>query len=102
MTASPPPEGTLSFRLTVPDGFRTTTGEVCRFPPVSASGVIAEVRLLADHRLELELDGPRGRHWLLHAVPPIPLPPRLDVVITWDATGVELHLNGRKVATAPA
>jgi len=69
-----PAEGTLSFRLRVPEGYWRTSGEACRFPPLAADGLYVEVVITEAASLAL----------------------------AWDATGLVLCLDGVGVATVSA
>ena len=95
-----PAEGTLSFRLRVPEGYWQTVGEVCRFPPVAAEGLYLEVLITERSTLEVFVDGPLGRAWSLQAAAPVHAPPALALALSWDAAGVVLYLDGVRVAAA--
>jgi len=97
-----PPEGTLSFRLRVPDGYWQAAGEVCRFPPVAADGLYLEVVITERSTLEVFVDGPSGRAWSLETAPLRHAPPALALALAWDAAGLVLYLDGTRVAAASA
>lgn len=91
-------EGTVSFRLTVPEGYWRSQGESCRFPPIAAAGLYVEVAITAEHRLEVFADGPRSRAWTLSSAPLDHAPGTLALTLTWGASGVVLYLDGQPVA----
>jgi hypothetical protein len=97
-----PPEGTLSFRLRVPEGFWQAAGEPCRFPPIAGDGLYLEVVITEGRAVEVFVDGPLGRAWSLTTAPVRHEPPTLAISLTWDAEGVVLHLDGERVAEASA
>ena len=99
---TPPAEGTLSFRLRVPEGYWRTSGEACRFPPLAADGLYLEVVITETGTLEVFVDGPAGRAWSLAAAAPRHAPPALALALAWDAAGVVLYLDGVRVAAALA
>lgn len=96
------PEGTLSFRLTVPEGYWQSRGQPCRFPPIATPGLYLEVVITQDHGLEVFADGPAGRAWQLATEPLTHAPAALAITLTWEKPGMTLYLDGRPVARAEA
>ncbi len=99
-SVSLPAEGTLSFRLRVPEGYWRAPGEPCRFPPLAGDGLYLEVVITEHWTLEVFVDGPVGRAWALETAPLVHKPPALALALVWDAAGVVLHLDGVPVAEA--
>ncbi len=95
-----PAEGTLSFRLRVPEGYWQARGEPCRFPPLAGDGLYLEVVITETATLEVFVDGPLGRAWSLETAPLVHQPPALALALIWDAAGVVLYLDGARVAEA--
>jgi hypothetical protein len=95
-----PAEGTVSFRLRVPEGYWRSRGESCRFPPIVAEGLFVEVAITAEHAVEVFADGPGGRAWTLTSPPLRHAPAALALALAWDAAGVVLYLDGERVAGA--
>ena len=93
-------EGTVSFRLRVPEGYWRSRGESCRFPPIAAEGLYLEVAITAEHAVEVFADGPGGRAWTLSSAPVRHAPAALALAVVWDAAGVVLYLDGERVAAA--
>jgi hypothetical protein len=93
-------EGTVSFRLRVPEGYWRSRGESCRFPPLAAEGLYVEVAITAEHRLEVFADGPCGRARTLLSAPLRNAPADLAIALTWDKAGMALYLDGQRVAAA--
>lgn len=97
-----PDEGTLSFRLTVPDGYWQSRGQPCRFAPIASEGLYLEVVITEDHSVEVFADGPAGRAWQLTSAPLGHAPAALAIALAWDTTAMTLYLDGQPVATAEA
>ena len=97
-----PLEGTLSFRLRVPEGYWQAAGEPCRFAPIAGDGLYLEVVITEGRAVEVFVDGPSGRAWSLTTLPVLHEPPVLAISLAWDAAGVVLYLDGERVAEAAA
>ena len=86
-------EGTITGNLkgTDPEWYKSKLP--CRFPPIEAEGISVKAEKLAgESTLELNISGPFGKNFILHA--DVPQTPDVHFAVTWEDGNVKLYLNG--------
>ncbi len=69
----------------------------CRFRAAEAAGATVDTVKYPDGTVDVEIDGPHGRSWSFKTLPSVSDPKGLEVVVTWDAAAVTLHIAGAKI-----
>jgi hypothetical protein len=87
-------EGRISFVLKPRKMVEPTP---CRFRAVEGDGTTADTVKYPDGSVDVEINGPHGRPWSFKKLPSVSDPKGVEVVVTWDATAVTLHMGGAKI-----